>query len=69
MAMRSTTPGDVLTYVQNWIVFQERFNEILPMIPVYGNIYFDFYTGYLKNYLISENVTWSQAIVGAYLSE
>ena len=69
LAMRQTEPGDVLSYMQHWITFQERFNEILPMLPVYSNIYFDFYTSALQNYLIESNVTWGQAIVAATLSE
>lgn len=68
MAMRNTEPGDVLTYLQHWVAFQERFNQILPMIPIYSNIYFDFFTEYLRNYDINQNATWGEAIVGAYLS-
>ena len=68
-AMRMTEPGDVLTYLQHWIAFQERFNEILPMLPVYSNIYFDFYTDTLQDYYIAENITWGQAIIGAWLGE
>ena len=69
VAMRKTEPGDVLSYMEHWIAFQERFNEILPMIPVYSNIYFDFYTDALQNYRVDQRVTWSQAIVGARLGE
>lgn len=68
ISMRKTEPSDVLSYIQHWIAFQERFNQTLPMIPLYSNIYFDFYTGYLQNYQISQNATWGEAIVGAYLS-
>ncbi len=68
ISMRKTEPSDVLTFIQHWIAFQERFNQTLPMIPLYSNIYFDFYTGYLQNYQISQNATWGEAIVGAYLS-
>ncbi len=67
--MRMTEPGDALTYMQNWITFQERFNDVLPMIPVYSNIYFDFFTHVLRNYNIAENTTWGQAIVAAYMSD
>ena len=67
--MDRTEPGDVLTYMQRWIAFQERFNKTLPMIPVYSNTYFDFYTRKLRNYQITESVTWGEAIVGAYLSD
>ena len=69
LAMRNTEPGDVLTYVQHWVAFQERFNQILPMIPIYSNIYFDFYTRYLQNYNIDQNATWGEAIVPAILSD
>lgn len=69
LAMRQTESGDVLTYLQHWIAFQERFNQVLPMIPLYSNIYFDFYIGYLRNYRINQNSTWGKAIVPAFLSE
>lgn len=66
-AMSQTEPGDVLTYTQKWIAFQKRWAEVLPAIPVYSNDYFDFYTSALENYNISANMSWAQAIVGAYL--
>ncbi len=64
--MRETEPGDVLTYMQRWIAFEERFNEVLPMLPVYTNVYFDFYNAQLQNYQISENTTWGEAVADAY---
>ena len=67
--MRATEPGDTMTYCQKWITFQERFNDVLPMLPIYSNIYFDFYNSFLRNYLIGENVTWTQAIIAAYQSD
>ena len=67
LAMRETEPGDVLTYLQHWVAFQERFNTVLPMLPVYSNLYFDFFTDSLQEYEITETITWSQAIIGAFL--
>ena len=67
--MSMTEPGDVLTYCQKWLAFQEYWMEALPAIPVYSNAYFDFYTNTLQNYIISSSATWSQAIVDAYLSD
>ncbi len=64
--MRKTPPGAVYEYVTKWIAFQERYNEVLPCIPIYSNIYFDFYTEQLQNYYITAHVTWSQAILEAY---
>lgn len=65
--MRRTAPGQVLEYMKKWIAFEERFNETLPMLPIYSNVYFDFSIGELNNYRIDGTITWSQAIVGAYL--
>ena len=64
--MRKTEPGDIFTYVQKWIRFQERYNEVLPAIPIYSNIYFDFFTSQLQNYQITAHVTWSQAILESF---
>ena len=67
--MRHTEPADYLTYIKHWLAFQERFAELLPAIPIYSNVYFDFYTSLLQNYNISSNVSWGQAIVPAWLGE
>ena len=69
LEMSATEPGDVLGYLQKWVAFQERFAQVLPVIPVYSNVYVDFHAASLHNYQVSENVTWSQAIVEAYLSD
>ena len=65
LAMRETEPGEVLEYMQKWILFQERVNEQLPILPIYGNVYFDFYTSQLHDYDIDQSVTWGEAILGA----
>ena len=67
--MRQTDPKDVYDYVSKWISFQERYNEVLPTIPIYSNIYFDFYNSQLQNYHVTGHVTWSQAILQSYFGE
>lgn len=67
--MAKTEPGDIVTYLQKWITFQEYWAEVLPAIPVYSNAYFDFHTPLLQDYEINANGTWSQAIVKAYLGD
>ncbi len=69
VAMRQTESGSVLEYCQKWVAFQERWAEVLPAIPVYSNVYFDFYAPTLHNYNAGANVSWAQAIVGAYLGD
>ena len=66
--MRKTEPGSVYEYVTKWIRFQESYNEVLPAIPIYSNIYFDFFTPLLQNYNITSHVTWTQAILEAYFA-
>lgn len=67
--MRQTDPKDIYDYVAKWISFQERYNIVLPTIPIYSNIYFDFYVPELQNYNIVGHVTWTQAILEAYWGE
>ncbi len=67
--MRKTDPMDVFGYVTKWVSFQERYNEVLPTIPIYSNIYYDFYSDELQNYFITGQVTWSQAILLAYFGD
>ena len=67
--MRKTEPMDVFEYVSKWMSFQARYNEVLPTIPIYSNIYFDFWNAQLQNYYITGSVTWSQAILEAYFGD
>ena len=67
--MRQTEPGDVLSYCQKWVAFEEAWSELLPAIPVYSNVYFDFYTPTLHDYNVSSSTGWAEAIVGAYLGD
>ncbi len=67
--MRKTESGDLLNYCKKWVAFQERFTETMPVIPVYSNVYFDFYPTILHEYYPSETSTWSEAIIPAYLSD
>lgn len=65
--MIRTEPGNVLEFMEKWIQFQEKLSEYLPMIPIYSNVYFDFYTRELQNYDILYHITWGDAIVPAFM--
>ena len=68
--MVTTEPYDVYGFMTKWIRMQEELSEELPLIPVYSNIYFDFYTRELQQYEdILPKVTWGEAIVGSTFSE
>ena len=67
--MRQTEVGDYLSYCQKWVAFQEYWNSVLPAIPLYSNVYFDFYTNDLQHYAANSNQTWADAILYAWLGE
>ena len=69
LKMNKTAPLDYLTYEQNWLAFQERYNEILPTLPLYSNVYFDLHTNWLQNYVPSSYSSWPAAILYAYYAE
>lgn len=65
LALRQTEPGDLLGYCQKWLAFQTYWNEKLPMLPLYSNIYFDFYTPALQDYYPDAEMNWPAAILYA----
>ena len=66
--MCETEPRDLLGFMQKWITMQEKLTEYLPLIPVYSNVYFDFYTSELQNYDVLKKITWGDAIASAVYS-
>ena len=69
VSMRQTEPEDLLGYCTKWLQFQQRFMEQLPALPVYSNVYFDFYPRDLHDYRIAEKISWPQAILESYLAD
>ena len=67
--MRLTEPGDMLGYVTKWIDFQTRLQTVAPIISIYSNMYYDFYSSALQDYHPESNISWGQAIVYATLSD
>ena len=67
--LRQTEAGDLLEYCTRWLAFEKKFMEDLPILPVYSNVYFDFYPLVLHDYYIGDNISWPQAMVGSYLAD
>jgi ABC-type transport system substrate-binding protein len=68
-SMRETTPMDLRTYVERWLQFQNRFDEVMPLVPIYSNEYYDFYRSDLQRYSPYTSASWAQAILPAYIGE
>ena len=67
--MVRTEPEDFLGFMRKWIALQERITETLPLLPVYTNTYFDFYSRKLHNYVVTDAVSWADAIVRSFMSD
>jgi hypothetical protein len=67
--MVRTDPADLLGFMQKWVALQVRITETLPLLPVYSNVYFDFYSRELHDYRITKAITAGEAIVKSYMSD
>ena len=67
--MVHTEPEDTDTFVTKWTALQEKISETLPLLPVYSNLYFEFFTRELHNFDITRGASWAEAIVYSYMSD
>ena len=67
--MRSTPPGSLYEFETKWLYMQERYNEVLPTMPIYSNVYFDFHDIMLQNYHANAEYSWPVAILYSYYGE
>ena len=49
-ALRQTPEGDNALFVERFMAYQKEYNEVLPTVPVYSNIYVDLYRNNIYNY-------------------
>jgi len=56
-------------FKENFVNFIVRWNELLPDLPLYSNIYHDFFTDKLKNYETNDIVRISDSLLYAYVEE
>ena len=52
----SVEPGDEATYLSLWEKYIIRWNELLPMVPLYSNVYVSVYPNTIDNY--AEDSFW-----------
>ena len=65
-ALIATDPEDEEGYLDNFVKFQLRWNEILPMVPIYTSSTYDFYIPELKGYEASCYTDYSYSLLYAY---
>ena len=64
--LRETEPGDEETYTERWLELMKRYSDVLPTLPIYSNIYFDFFANDLMDYEPNAHWSWTSAILYAY---
>ena len=67
--MVRTEPDDTAGFVKKWTALQKKISETLPLLPVYSNLYYEFFTRELHQFDISRGASWAEAIVYSYMSD
>ena len=57
--------GDDAAYLDTWQKFMDRWNELLPDVPLYSNIYYTVFPDWLQGYDQSSYWDFSQAVLYA----
>lgn len=68
-AMRETPGANQHLYALRWLAFQQAWAEEMPLVPLYSNIYFDFYAKDLQDYDIVRSLNWGYAMPYAWVGE
>jgi len=67
--MVKVDPEDRELFKKKFVEFIVRWNELLPDLPLYSNIYHDFFNAKLKNYKNNDLIQLVDAILYAYVEE
>ena len=64
VAMNQTEEGDDEAYGANWVKFMQKWNELVPELPLYSNDFHDFFSTKVHDYE-EDGYNWdvSQAIL------
>ncbi len=63
--MSKVEPDDVIGFYTNWFELQKYYNETLPTLPIYSNVYVDFSVPTLAKYAPEQHMNWPSAILYA----
>jgi peptide/nickel transport system substrate-binding protein len=67
--MRSLDPTDKETYAEYWLEYQIRWNELLPVLPIYSNEYFDVFNARVSGLATTPTYGWARAILDVTVTE
>ena len=61
--------SDVEKYMEIWKAYELRWNQQLPQVPLYSNVYITMYPDWLENYTQDSFWDFQQAILYATVKE
>lgn len=67
--LNMTPSSDRKAYSDKWYAFQKWFNTVLPIIPLYSDEYYEFFTPALKGYEPDSFWSFPSAILYAHLAQ
>lgn len=62
MAMRNLDPTQTEEYADAWVLYQQRWQELMPCIPLYSNEYFDIANEVVDNLVTTPYATYANTI-------
>lgn len=60
--LRHTSSEDTETFADIWVEYQVKWNDIMPMVPIYANQYYDFADADLNGFNTTPFASWAQII-------
>lgn len=67
--MRALDPEDKATYADYWFEYQVRWNELLPVLPIYSNEYFDIFNARVEGLATTPTYQWARALIDVSVKE
>ena len=69
LEMKKIPADDTEAWLDKWVEYQKRWNELLPNIPLYSDEYHDFYSNKIKGYEPDGLWQWDSAILYSWIEE
>lgn len=60
--LRHTSSEDSEAFADTWVEYQVKWNDIMPMVPIYANQYYDFADADLNGFNTTPFASWAQVI-------
>ena len=67
--MRALDPEEKEQYAAYWFEYQVRWNELLPVLPIYSNEYFDIFNARVEGLETTPTYQWARALIDVSVKE